>query len=167
MKYRIIYIILMIIFIPLLFYYGFKFYQANKIAEYLIIVGCGFGVFTCIYGTMVYYNIKHQKVRLSMAGEYRYNFDTLMKIDGGKMEQNTIRFYVRGIYIFGEHFPEEFIPYEHCTVTKVTSGKVYFTVNTDKKEYNCVVIDNNKQTLEKIGRSLMGQDIDEVEEKTS
>ncbi|HOO79655.1 MAG TPA: hypothetical protein PLQ04_04640 [Lachnospiraceae bacterium] len=141
--------------------------MANKIAEFLIIVGCGFGVFACIYGTMVYYNIKHQKVRLSMAGEYRYNFETLMKINGSKMETHTIRFYVRGIYILGDLFPDEFIPYERCQVTKVTSGKVYFTVNTGKKEYNCVVIDNNKQNLENIGCSLMGQDIDEAEERTA
>ena len=163
MKYRIVYIILMIIAIPLLAYYGYKFYLSNKMAEYLVIVGCGFGVFTCIYGVSVYGNIKHQKVRISMAGEYRHNFEAMLKVDDSKMIKHEIRFYVRGIYIIGEMFPNEFIPYEHVEVTKVTSGKVYFTVNEGKKAYNCVVIDNNKQTIENIGRSLLGQDIYSVE----
>lgn len=162
MKYRIVYIILMVICIPLLLYYGYNFYLSNKLAEYFIIVGCGFGVFTCIYGTTVYYNIKHQKVRLSMAGEYRYNFEPLIKVNGSKMEKCEIRFYVRGIYIIGSSIAEEFIPYSHCEVTKITSGKVYFDINDGKKVYNCTVIDNSKQNIVNIGQSLNGYDIDEI-----
>ncbi len=165
MKYRIIYIILLVLFIPVLFYFGYKFYLANRMAQYLMIVGCGFGVFTCVYACALYSNIKSQKVRLSMAGEYRYNFEPLMKVNDSKMLPHTLRFYVRGIYILGEKFTSEFIPYGNCTVTKVTSSKVYFTVNEGKKVYNCVVIDNSKKNIEDIGRSLMGCDIYEVEEQ--